>query len=131
MMTPPARPIFPDSTPGIPAYIIVCCYTLRGRELAEALEAQFRKLIDIVRWECVEDHGFEAPFSIHVTDATGYVFSAAFVKGAERARPELYGIKAPEDLNGRLEDHDLVFPLSVFASDHEGRTHRTDLQRIQ
>jgi hypothetical protein len=99
--------------------------------LAEELRTQFRKLIDIVRWECVEDHGFEAPFSIHVTDATGYVFSAAFVKGREREQPELFGIKAPEDLYGELEDHTLVFPLSVFASDHEGRTHRTDLQRIQ
>ena len=99
--------------------------------MAEDLKAQFRKLIDIVSWECVQDHGFEAPFSIHVTDASGYVFSAAFVRGPEQDRPELLGIKAPEDVDGALDDHTLVFPLSVFASDHEGRTHRSDLQRIQ
>ena len=99
--------------------------------MAEELEAQFRKLIDIVSWECVGDHGFEAPFSIHVTDASGYVFSAAFVKGREREQPELFGIKAPEDIDGVLVEHILVFPLDVFASDHEGRTHRTELQPIQ
>ncbi len=99
--------------------------------MAEDLRAQFGKLIDIMSWECVEDHGFEAPFSIHVTDASGYVFSAAFIKGWERGRPELLGIKAPEDVDGSLADHTLVFPLYVFASDHEGRTHRADFQRIQ
>jgi hypothetical protein len=102
-----------------------------GWTVAEDLKAQFRKLIDIVSWECVQDHGFEAPFSIHVTDASGYVFSAAFVRGPEPDRPELFGIKAPEDMDGVLEDHTLVFPLGVFASDHEGRTHRAELQRIQ
>lgn len=102
-----------------------------GTDVAEDLASQFRKLIDIVSWEVVQDHGFEAPFSVHVTDATGYVFSAAFVKGPAPDRPELFGIKAPEDVDGVLEDHSLAFPLSVFASDHEGRTHRTELQRIQ
>ncbi len=99
--------------------------------MAEDIQSQFRKLINIVSWECVEDHGFEAPFSIHVTDVGGYVFSAAFVRGPMRESPELFGIKAPEDMDGVLEDHTLAFPLSVFASDHEGRTHRAELQRIQ
>jgi hypothetical protein len=99
--------------------------------LAGNLRAQFRDIINILRWECVEDHGFEAPFSIHVTDASGYVFSAAFVEDAERGRPRLFGIKAPEDENGTFAAHELVFPLRVVASDHEGRTHRGDFQRIQ
>jgi len=102
-----------------------------GKKLAGDLRAQFRDIINILSWECVEDHGFEAPFSIHVTDASGYVFSAAFVEDAARGRPKLFGIKAPEDENGTLAAHDLVFPLRVVASDHEGRTHRADFQRIQ
>ena len=99
--------------------------------MAEDFLAQFRKLIDILSWECVEDHGFEAPYSIHVTDASGYVFSAAFVEDLERGGPRLLGIKAPEDDNGTVAEHTLVFPLRVIASDHEGRTHRADFQRIQ
>lgn len=95
------------------------------------LESEFRKLVDIVSWECVEGHGFEPPFSIHITDASGYVFSAAFVEGEFTGEPELFGIKAPEDMDGDLEDHTLVFPLRVFASDHEGRTHRADFHGIQ
>lgn len=99
--------------------------------MTEDLQAQFRKLIDILSWECVEDHGFEAPYSIHVTDASGYVFSAAFVEGPQQGPPELFGIKAPEDENGGFAEHTLVFPLRVIASDHEGRTHRANFQRIQ
>jgi len=102
-----------------------------GVNVAGDLQAQFRKIIDLLGWECVEDHGFEAPFSIHVTDAGGYVFSAAFVEDADRGRPRLFGIKAPEDENGAFAAHDLAFPLRVVASDHEGRTHRADFQRIQ
>ena len=99
--------------------------------MAEDLKSQFREIINILRWECVEDHGFEAPFSIHVTDASGYVFSAAFVEDKARGGAKLFGIKAPEDENGSLENHTLAFPLRVVASDHEGRTHRADFQRIQ
>jgi hypothetical protein len=102
-----------------------------GMKVAEDLQSQFRKIIDILGWECVEDHAFEAPFSVHVTDAGGYVFSAAFVKDPHRARPKLYGIKAPEDIDGAVAPHTLVFPLRVVASDHEGRTHKADFQRIQ
>lgn len=99
--------------------------------MAEELQDEFRRLIDILSWECVEDHGFEAPYSIQVTDASGYVFSAAFVEDLRHGGSRLLGIKAPEDEDGALADHTLVFPLRVFASDHEGRTHRTDFQRIQ
>ncbi len=99
--------------------------------MAEDLRAQFREIINLLSWECVEDRGFEPPFSIHVTDAGGYVFSAAFVEDRELGRPKLFGIKAPEDENGALAEHTLRFPLRVVASDHEGRTHRTDFQRIQ
>ncbi|MDH3242492.1 MAG: hypothetical protein OEO83_17705 [Alphaproteobacteria bacterium] len=99
--------------------------------LAEDLQAQFRKIIDILRWECVEDLGFEAPFSIQVTDASGYAFAAAFVEDPVQDRPRLFGIKAPEDETGSFEAHTLVFPLRVVASDHAGRTHRADFQRIQ
>ena len=102
-----------------------------GIQVAEDLQSQFRKIAHILSWECVEDHAFKAPFSVHVTDAGGYVFSAAFVKDPEQARPKLFGIKAPEDLNGSVAAHTLVFPLSVIASDHEGRTHRANFQRIQ
>ena len=102
-----------------------------GVQVAGDLQAQFRKIAQILSWECVEDHGFEAPFSLHVTDAGGYVFSAAFVKDADQARPKLFGIKAPEDLNGTVAAHTLVFPLKVIASDHEGRTNRADFQRTQ
>ncbi len=99
--------------------------------MAEDLGAQFRDIINILSWECVEDHGFEAPFSIHVTDASGYAFSAAFVEDPGRDRPRLFGIKAPQDEDGAIANHTLVFPLSVVASDHEGRTHRLNFQRIQ
>lgn len=102
-----------------------------GKTLADDLRIQFREIINIVSWECVEDHGFEAPFSIHVTDASGYVFSAAFVEDPERGQPKLFGIKAPEDEDGSLAAHTLSFPLRIVASDHEGRTHRADFQRIQ
>lgn len=95
------------------------------------LRDQFRQIVNLVSWECVEDHGFEPPFSIHVTDASGYVFSAAFVEDTEPGRAKLFGIKAPKDEDGEFAEHALVFPLSVFASDHEGRTHRADFQRIQ
>jgi len=99
--------------------------------VAADLRDQFRQIVNLVSWECVEDHGFEPPFSIHVTDASGYAFSAAFVEDKERDRPKLFGINAPKDEEGEIAAHDLVFPLSVFASDHEGRSHRTDFQRIQ
>ena len=102
-----------------------------GTNVAADLRDQFREIIKCVSWECVEDHGFEAPFSIHVTDASGYAFSAAFVEDRERDRPRLLGIKAPHDETGALEAHTLVFPLRVVASDHEGRAHRADFQRIQ
>lgn len=102
-----------------------------GKNVSADLRTQFRKIVNIVSWECVEDHGFEAPFSIHVTDASGYVFSAAFVEDAEPGRAKLLGIKAPQDETGAIAEHTLVFPLSVFASDHEGRSHRADFQRIQ
>ena len=99
--------------------------------MAEDLQAQFQKVVSIVSWECVEDHGFEAPYSIQFTDASGYVFSAAFVEGPEQGGSQLLGIKAPEDENGTYVEHTLVFPLRVVASDHEGRTHRANFQRIQ
>ena len=67
-----------------------------GMALAGDLRSQFRDIINILSWECVEDHGFEAPFSIQVTDASGYAFSAAFVEDPDRDRPRLFGIKAPE-----------------------------------
>lgn len=95
------------------------------------LQVQFREIIDILEWECVEDRGFEPPFSIHVTDASGYAFSAAFVEDPDHGHPKLFGIKAPQDLDGVVADHTLVFPLRVVASDHAGRTHRADFQRIQ
>ncbi len=66
-----------------------------------------------------------------MTDASGYVFSAAYVRDGAPRRARLFGIKAPEDETGDFADHELVFPLSVFASDHEGRSHRSDFQRIQ
>lgn len=102
-----------------------------GKNVATNLRTEFRKIINILGWECVEDHGFAAPFAIHVTDASGYAFSAAFVEDAEPGRARLLGIKAPKDEDGELTEHTLVFPLSVFASDHEGRSHKTRFQRIQ
>jgi len=102
-----------------------------GMDVARDLRAEFRKIVNIVSWECLEDHGFEAPFSIHVTDSSGYVFSAAFVEDAEPGRARLLGIKAPKDENGEIAEHTLVFPLSVFASDHEGRSHRSNFLPIQ
>lgn len=114
-----------------PQYINPVLPIAMGTSVAEDIQAQFRKLIDILSWECVEDHGFEAPYSIHVTDASGYVFSAAFVEDPEEGGPRLLGIKAPEDENGSVAAHSLEFPLRVIASDHEGRTHRANFQRIQ
>lgn len=99
--------------------------------MTDSLEEEFQTIIGILNRECVEEHGFEAPFSIHVTDASGYVFSAAFVDDPEQGRPRLFGIKAPEDENGDVAEHTLAFPLRVNASDHEGKTYRTIFQRIQ
>jgi hypothetical protein len=105
--------------------------TMTGLEMGGNLDDEFRRIIGILFHECMGEHSFEAPFSIHVTDAGGYTFSAAFVEDREQGRTRLYGIKAPEDENGDIAEHSLAFPLRVNASDHEGKTYRTIFQRIQ
>ena len=104
---------------------------MTGMEMAGNLDAEVRRIIGILFQECISEHSFEAPFSIHVTDAGGYTISAAFVEDPEQGEPRLFGIKAPEDENGDIARHSLAFPLRVNASDHEGKTYRTIFQRIQ
>ena len=104
---------------------------MTGMEMDGNLDDEFRRIAGILFQECVREHSFEAPFSIHVTDAGGYTFSAAFVEDPEQGSPRLFGIKAPEDENGDIAEHSLEFPLRVNASDHEGKTYRTIFQRIQ
>jgi len=104
---------------------------MTGLEMDGKLDAEFRRIIGILFHECIGEHGFDAPFSIHVTDAGGYTFSAAFIEDRKHGRPKLFGIKAPEDENGDIAEHSLTFPLRVNASDHEGKTYRTIFQRIQ